>query len=124
MENLPKNDIFKTPIGYFDSLPDKILEKRIKNKTRKLYFQRIAAAAVVVIGLVLYLLPNTSPELNSLEANLEAEVNLYINAGYWNAEDILSFSDNPNSILDEIIQSDWEGFENGDENQYIEEMWF
>jgi len=124
MENLPKNDIFKTPIGYFDSLPDKILEKRINNKTKKLYFQRIAAAAVVVIGLVLYLLPNTSPELNSLEANLEAEVNLYINAGYWNAEDILSFSDNPNSILDEIIQSEWESFENEDENQYLEEMWF
>lgn len=124
MKNLPKNDIFKTPLGYFDSLPEKILEKRERKKTRMLYFQSIAAAAVVAIGMLAFLLPNEPSEIYNMEANLDAEVNLYINAGYWNAEDILSLSDNPNSILDEIIASEWEGFEDGDENQYPEELWF
>ncbi len=89
-----------------------------------LYFQSIAAAAVVVIGMFMFLLPSKPLEQNSMEANLDAEVNLYINAGYWNAEDILSFSDNPNSILDEIIQTEWEGFDENDEYQYQEEFWF
>lgn len=124
MENLPKNDIFKTPVDYFDSLPEKILEKRKRKKTRIVYFQSIAAAAMVVIGLIVFLLPYEPNQESSLEANLDAEVNLYINAGHWNAEDILSLSDNPNSILDEIIESEWEGFEDGVENQYPEEIWF
>jgi hypothetical protein len=59
----------------------------------------------------------------SLEADLEQEIDLYISSGYWQAEDILSFSENPNLILDEIIEEEWGGVENSQTDTDTEEWW-
>jgi hypothetical protein len=124
MKNLSKNNIFKTPEGYFDSLPDRVLEKYEKRKTRTLsFFQMTAAAAVFLIGLFFFVIKNEIPLDQSIEANLEQEIDLYINSGHWGAEDILSFSDNPNVILDEIIKEEWGTIENDTQGYEMEEWW-
>ncbi|MCL6258786.1 hypothetical protein M3O96_06805 [Aquiflexum sp. TKW24L] len=124
MENLSNINIFKTPEGYFESLPDRVLEKNEKRKTRTMSFvQMTAAAAVVVIGVFFFVIKNEISIDQSIEANLEQEIDLYINSGQWEAEDILSFSDNPNLILDEIIKEEWGTVENNQPGFEIDEWW-
>jgi hypothetical protein len=125
MKNLPKNNIFQTPEGYFEKLPEKILEKNQKRKTRSFtLISSIAAAAVVILGMFLFVLKNEINPNYSLEVNLDQEIDLYINSGYWQAEDILSFADNPNSILDEIITLEWGSYEFEDADQFEEDWWY
>lgn len=125
MKNLPKKNIFQTPEGYFDRLPEEILEKNQKRKTRTFtILSSLAAAAVIILGMFLFVLKNDINPNDSLEANLDQEIDLYINSGYWQAEDILSFADNPNSILDEIITLEWGSYEYEHTDQFEEDWWY
>lgn len=125
MKNLPKKNIFQTPEGYFDRLPEEILEKNQKRKTRTFtILSSLAAAAVIILGMFLFVLKNDINPNDSLEANLDQEIDLYINSGYWQAEDILSFADNPNSILDEIITLEWGTYEYEHTDQFEEDWWY
>lgn len=124
MENLPKNDIFKTPEGYFEGLPSRVLERNEKKKTRTMSFlQMSAAAAIVLIGVFFFVIKNEVQVDYSLEANLEQEIDLYINSGYWEAEDILTFSDNPDLILDAIIEEEWGTIDSNQSDTETEEWW-
>lgn len=123
MKNIPKTNIFNTPEGYFEKLPEEILARNQKRKTRSISLvSSIAAAAVIVLGMFLFVLKYDINTETSLEASLVQEIDLYINSGYWQAEDILSFADNPNSILDEIISTEWGTYEMDTVDQ-LEEDW-
>lgn len=125
MENLPQKDIFKIPEGYFEELPDKILARHHKEKSRSVTMViRYAAAAVIVIGFGLIALFNINEQDQILQSNLNDEINLYINSDYWQAEDVLGLADNPNIILDEIILAEWGSYEWEDEDNFENEMWF
>jgi hypothetical protein len=124
MENLPKNILFKTPEGYFEDLPNRVLERDRQKKRRTIgLFRMTAAAAVVTIGIFFFVIKNEIMVEQSLEADLEQEIDLYISSGYWQAEDILSFSENPNLILDEIIEEEWGGVESSQTDTDTEEWW-
>lgn len=120
MKNLPNHNVFKTPEGYFENLPDRVLEKHNFMKSRSMSFvQMTAAASLVLIGVFFFVIKNELSVDQSLESNLEQEIDLYINSGLWEAEDILSFSENPDLILDEIIEEEWgivEENQSGEEN--------
>lgn len=124
MKNIPDRNIFNTPEGYFENLPNRVLEKSELRKTRKMSFvQLTAAAAAVVIGVFFFVTKNDITIDQSIEANLEQEIDLYINSGYWQAEDILTFSENPNLILDEIIEEEWGVLEDNQSEIETGEWW-
>ncbi|TFV97574.1 hypothetical protein E4S40_02680 [Algoriphagus kandeliae] len=102
MENLPKFSEMKAPEGYFETLPDSIFEK--VQPQQNWGWVRWAAIFIVFISIGAYFFYPTAPS-NELIA-LEEEVNLYIDANYWTAEDILSMSDQPDLILDELIEEE------------------
>lgn len=125
MKNIPKKNIFQTPEGYFEKLPEDILARYQKRKTRSFTLvSSIAAAAVIVLGMFLFVLKNDINSNNLLEANLDQEIDLFINSGYWQAEDILFFTDNPNSILDEIITMEWGTYQIENTDQYGDDWWY
>ena len=124
MKNIPDRNIFKTPEGYFENLPNLVLDKNELRKTRKMSFvQLTAAAAAVVIGVFFFVTKNDITIDQSIEANLEQEIDLYINSGYWQAEDILTFSENPDLILDEIIEEEWGVLEDNQSEIETGEWW-
>jgi hypothetical protein len=123
MENLPKKNIFKVPENYFDQLTEEILEKNSERKTRILYFRSIAAAAVVIISVSLFVFKSEISNTNYLDNRISDDINLYINAGYWTAEDVLSLADDPNQILDQIINDEWSNFEINDID-FDEDIWY
>ncbi|MBN7813605.1 hypothetical protein J0A68_21800 [Algoriphagus sp. H41] len=100
MNQLPKLKDFQAPEGYFERLPDQILTRE---KGRKFSFPvPYAAAAAVLIGLGLaWQLGWFSPEPQLL--SLDEEAQLYIDSQVWTAEDVLTLSDDPNALLDQII---------------------
>lgn len=103
MNHLPKFKDFDAPKGYFDRLPDEILRKA-DHKT-SYSWTKYAAAAIILMGLaVFWQLDRTNPEDRLLTT--EEEANLYIESQLWTAEDVLSFSDNPNELLDQIIEEE------------------
>jgi hypothetical protein len=103
MNQIPKLKEFEAPEGYFDRLPDQILMKA--RKPRMQSWIPFAAAAAVVLGLGLIwqadLIKPQYPQLTS-----EEEAILYIESNVWTAEDILSMADDPNAILDQIINEE------------------
>jgi hypothetical protein len=103
MNQLPKLKDFEAPEGYFDRLPDQILAK---SKTKESYvWIKYAAAAVVVLGLAITWQTDLfAPKYQQLSA--EEEALLYIESNVWTAEDILSMADDPNAILDQIINEE------------------
>lgn len=119
MNQLPKLKDFAAPKGYFHKLPDQILSRTKPKKSQN--WISYAAAAVVVLGIITWqsgvLTPKT-PALSSEELAL-----LYIESQVWTAEDILSMADDPNAILDQIIE---EEMPLTDEDLWIEEdlNWF
>jgi len=124
MKNIPNRNIFKTPEGYFENLPNRVLEKSELRKTRTMSFvQLTAAAAAVAIGVFFFVTKNEIIIDQSIEANLEQEIDLYINSGYWQAEDILTFSENPDLILDEIIEEEWGVLEDNQSEIETGEWW-
>jgi hypothetical protein len=124
MENLEKKNIFKEPEGYFDGLPDRIMDRHSEEKTRSIYRISFAAAAIILLSFALFVFRTETVEPNQMQTNLEEEVNLYINAGHWNVEDILYLSENPDGLLDEIIVAEWSEYQSEDDGQLEEDLWF
>lgn len=125
MEKIPKNNIFNTPDGYFESLPDRILERKSKDaKTVYLHAVKYVAAAAFVIGLIYFFTPSQSYEENFFQSTvMEDEIELYIASDYWQAEDILAFVENPNDLLDEILSEEWSSFEFYEEDNN-DDLWY
>jgi hypothetical protein len=100
MNHLPKFKDFEAPEGYFDRLPDQILAKS-RGKKKQIWI-RFATAAALLIGLGLSwqagIFSPKQQELSSEDLAL-----LYIESQVWTSEDILSMTDDPNAILDQII---------------------
>ena len=102
MEKLPKFQEFSAPEGYFEALPEKILHKAKKEKTLILIKYAAAASALITLGFwFLGLSDQNVPQLT-----LEEEALLHIESNQWSSEDVLGLSENPNEILDLIIQEE------------------
>ncbi|HSJ69113.1 MAG TPA: hypothetical protein VK921_15625 [Anditalea sp.] len=108
MKNIPNKNIFTEPEGYFDKLPEEIISRR-KKQVRQIYIIRTAVAAMLLIGLsFMYVIYQPEEPTNyALDQGLDDEVELYISSGYWQAEDVLLLSDDPNDILDQIIEMEY-----------------
>jgi hypothetical protein len=117
MEKLPKLQDFNPPEGYFEALPEEILLKSKKEKTVFLF--KFAAAASVLLTLGFWYL--ALPDQNVAQLTLEEEALLHIESNQWSSEDVLELSENPNEILDLIIQ---EELEISDPLWIEEENWF
>jgi hypothetical protein len=103
MNQLPKLKDFETPEGYFARLPDQILENTTFRKSYS--WTKYAAAAVLLLGLgFFWQLGFLATEPQAL--TLEEEANLYIESQVWTTEDILSLSEDPNALLDQIIEEE------------------
>lgn len=107
MEKLPKLNDFQPPEGYFDTLADEILKKNSRSFALPKHWFSYAAAAVLLISMGLWW---TLPDENEIDTNelqaLDEEALLYIESNQWTSEDVLSFSENPNLILDQIIEEE------------------
>lgn len=110
MEKAPKHNIYKVPEGYFDTLPDRVFRKK-KRVARQVFIYRAAAAAVLAIGFTWFAVRLPYVHEVPFQAEIDQEVEFYINSGYWDAEDVISLSDNPDELLDWIIAEEWSGFE-------------
>src|SRR5690606_6401862 len=119
MKQIPKHNIYKVPEGYFEALPERILLVK-KVKARQVFLSRMAAAAVLVIGIAVFIFRPPYSE-TTLQAEMDQEVEFYINSGIWNAEDVLSFSENPDELLDIIIAEEWASYIPSEEPFPIEE---
>lgn len=100
MQKLPKIQDFKAPEGYFDSLPDDIME-RIKPQRSIHWMKYAAAAAALVVSLGVWQFNTSDTQFETL--SMDEEVNFFIESQYWTAEDVLAMVDNPEEILDQII---------------------
>lgn len=118
MKHLAKYNVFVEPEGYFDNLSDRIIYKR-RTLSRQKWYTQVAAAALVVIGMFIFIYKTSIINENTLQAQIEQEVELYINSGYWDAEDMLDFSENPDELLDAIIAEEWSGYPIDEE-----EIWY
>lgn len=114
MKHIPSSNIFKEPEGYFDDLFDKIHSKNKARKTRVMVY-RLAVAAVLVIGISLAIFLPDSISENNFQTQLDQEVELYINSGYWEAEDVLVLSEDPDELLDLILAEEWSAYSIVDE---------
>ncbi|MFD2037438.1 hypothetical protein ACFSKL_21765 [Belliella marina] len=123
MKNLSRKDIFKVPENYFESLPDKILEKNSSQKTKMFYFRSMAAAAIVIIGVAIFVFKQGAETTDYLQLSVAEDINLYINAGHWGAEEILYLADDPDKILDQIINEEW-GNLNLASDEFEENLWY
>lgn len=100
MQKFPKIKDFKAPEGYFDTLPDNIID-RLRPQRSIGWMKYAAAAALLVISLGVWQL--NTPSSQSVTLSMEEEVSLYIESQYWTAEDVLGVVDNPEEILDQIL---------------------
>jgi hypothetical protein len=121
MNKTPRNNIYKVPEGYFETLPDRLLRKR-KAKARTALIYRMVAAAVVAFGLVLFAVRLSFVTDVTFQAEIDQEVEFYINSGYWDAEDVIGFSDNPDELLDRIIAEEWSGYDLSDEQLPLDDL--
>lgn len=103
MGKLPKIEEFKIPEDYFELLPDQIIGS-IKPNQSNTWIRYAATIALILSAGTWFLF---SPEIKPKELSLEEEVNLYIDSQYWTAEDVLSMADNPDEILDQIINEEF-----------------
>ena len=105
MKPLHKTPPFAVPEGYFEALPDQILRRK-NTPTPKSYLPSAAAvAALLVVGMGLWQNQLTNQE--TLPLTLEEEAMLYIDSEQWSTEDVLSLSENPNELLDQIIEEEF-----------------
>lgn len=121
MENFPKQNIYKEPDGYFNNLSSRIIYKQ-KARRRQTVFIRIAAAAVLVVGIALFVTRQPPLNTENLQAQIDGEVELFISSGYWDADDVLSLTDNPDDLLDSIIEEEWSGYVVDDSVEH--EIWY
>src|SRR5690554_5796425 len=114
MKDIPKQNIYIAPQGYFENLPDRVVRRK-ERKNQRIMLTRIAAAAVLLVGMVLFIFKPYSISEANIQALYDQEVELYINSGFWEAEDVLHFSEDPNELLDVIISEEWSAYTlNGD----------
>jgi hypothetical protein len=100
MNQLPRLKDFDAPDGYFEQLPDQIMDQLQPSKS--ISWIKYAAAAAVVLGLgLLWQVDSLLPQQETL--TLEEEVNLHIDSQSWSDEDVLSLVENPEAVLDEIL---------------------
>lgn len=118
MNKIPKIPEFKVPDGYFENLPDQIMAG-IPTKT-SFRWTKWAAAAVVVLSFGFWLSGLFDPKPAVLTFDQQSE--LYIESQYWTAEEVLSMSEDPNAVLDEIIQEELAFTENSWTEE--EQTWF
>ncbi|MBW3468176.1 hypothetical protein [Arthrospiribacter ruber] len=125
MEKFTKKDIYRVPDGYFESLPEKILERKSK-QAKIVYFDivKYLAAATVVIGLIYFFTPLQQSNDSWQSHLVNEEIELYIDADYWQAEDILAFMDDPDGLLDEIIATEWSSMDLYGEDYYEDDLWY
>jgi hypothetical protein len=123
MKNLPKKNIFSVPDHYFENLSDQIIEKNSNQRSRMIYFRSMAAAAVVLVGVALFVFRQDHIQTDHIHISMSDDINLYINAGYWGAEDVLSLSDDPDLILEQIISEEWGNY-NVNEMEFEADMWY
>ncbi|AFL85840.1 hypothetical protein Belba_3336 [Belliella baltica DSM 15883] len=123
MKNLPKKNIFKVPENYFENLSDQILEKNSSKKSKMIILRNMAAAAVVLLSVALFVFRQEVNPNENIQTSISEDINLYINAGYWGAEEMLYLADDPNLILDQIITEEWGNY-NVNELEYEEDIWY
>jgi hypothetical protein len=125
MKNIPNKNIFTEPEGYFDTLSDNIIARR-KNHVRQAYIFRAAVAAILLIGLsfMLVLLQPKDPVYQAMDIELQEEVELYISSGHWQAEDVLLMSDDPDFILDQIIEMEYMAYMPDPADPMDDDFWF
>lgn len=104
MEKLPKLQEFKAPEGYFEALPDLILQKSKRDRTGIFIRYAAAASVLITLGVWQFGLVNTPPPA---PLSLEEEALLHIESNQWSSEDVLGLSENPNEILDQIIEEEF-----------------
>jgi len=103
MKKIPKQQPFQVPENYFEELPEKIMARANRPKPSRNWTW--AAAAVVLLGVGLWQAGEFNTTTSTPITN-EEEALLYIESEQWNAEDVLSLSDNPNELLDQIIEEE------------------
>ncbi|SHM91325.1 hypothetical protein SAMN04488057_104346 [Cyclobacterium lianum] len=123
MNKFPKENIFKVPEDYFESLPDIILDKR-KQRIKNYYISGIAAAAVLLVGFLILAINFSSMEETDLQAEINNDVEYYIATGIWDDEEILLLAEHPNDLLDLIAEEEWSRQEWDEEEFYDNEMWY
>ncbi|MDN3668006.1 hypothetical protein QWY93_01445 [Echinicola jeungdonensis] len=123
MKNIPKHNIFSTPEGYFDQLADQVLEKHKKENNLILTYRWAAAIALVLaFSLTLWTISDTSTTSSSTPtAELDYELEMLIENGSWDEEDMLSFSENPDAVLDQVMVEEWSSYEI-DESEFEQEL--
>lgn len=116
MEKLPKIKEFNAPEGYFDGLQDTILTRERK-KSQQVYWKYAAAAVLVLsLGVWQYGRFNSTPS----PVSIDDQALLYIESNQWTAEDVLSLSDDPNAILDQILEEELSQIN----SEWPEDDWF
>jgi hypothetical protein len=103
MNTIPRLQPQPIPEGYFDTLPEKIISRQKGLSLPPKWGW--AAAAVLLLGVGMWQGLDQKREPTPLSVDEEAL--LYIESGQWSTEDILSMSDNPNEILDQIIEEEF-----------------
>ncbi|MFC4874259.1 hypothetical protein [Negadavirga shengliensis] len=122
MKNIPKKNIFTVPDGYFEQLPERIRRKKEK-KTRQVWLSGAAAAVLVLLGFMMFIVSPNRQEDSDLQAKLLEDVELYINSGVWNEEDVLLLAEFPNDILEQIIAEEWD-YGAWEEEYMDNEIWY
>ncbi|WP_057936669.1 hypothetical protein [Algoriphagus resistens] len=102
MKKFQKIQDFRVPENYFDNLPDTILAKVNAPRTVN-WMKYAAAAALLVVSFGIWQF-NSFSKFDTL--SMDEEVSLYIESQYWTAEDVLTMVDNPDEILDQIIEEE------------------
>lgn len=103
MQKIPKQQPFQVPENYFEELPEKIMARA--NRPKPSLIWTWVAAAVVLLGVGLWQTGEVNPT-RFIPITPDEEALLYINSEQWNTEDVLSLSDNPNELLDQIIEEE------------------
>src|SRR5690554_6456484 len=80
MENFPKQNIYEEPDGYFNDLSTRIIYKQ-KARRRQTVFVRIAAAAVLIVGIALLVTRQPTIDIDNIQAQIDGEVELFISSG-------------------------------------------
>ncbi|SFT43160.1 hypothetical protein SAMN04489724_0726 [Algoriphagus locisalis] len=119
MQKIPKIKDFKAPDNYFESLPERIMDRIQPNRSFH-WMKYAAAAAILIISLGVWQFNTSTSQFETLA--MDEEVNLYIESQYWTAEDVLTMVDNPEEILDQILAEEMvyevEDLSENDQNWY------